>query len=88
VSWKIEFSKKADKALDKLALKDAERIVSFLDQRIAHAPNPRDLGKPLAGQWAGHWRYRVGDHRILCKIEDQTIIILVIEIGHRREIYR
>ncbi len=59
-----------------------------MEERVAAHDNPRDLGAALSGRLAGHWRYRVGDYRIICKIEDETITILVIEIGHRREIYR
>ncbi len=56
------------------------RVVAALD-------NPRERGKALAGEWAGHWRYRVGDYRVIARIEDRRMIILVIAIGHRRAIY-
>ncbi len=65
-----------------------KRIVSFLQERIQTADNPRSTGKALQGSLSGLWRYRVGDYRLLCRIEDDELIILVIEIGHRREVYR
>jgi mRNA interferase RelE/StbE len=86
--WQIVFSSKAEKAGKKLGRGAKTRITEFLEDRVAKSSNPRDLGAALAGEWAGHWRYRVGDYRIICKIEDEIITILVIEIGHRREIYR
>jgi mRNA interferase RelE/StbE len=86
--WTIEFTKQADKRLEKIATKEAERIVAFLKNRVAASVNPRDLGAALSGAWASHWRYRVGDYRIICKIEDEVVTVLVVELGHRREIYR
>jgi mRNA interferase RelE/StbE len=64
------------------------RVLRFLEERVAHAEDPRRLGKPLSGDKTGFWHYRVGDHRILVRIEDQRFIVLVISVGHRREIYR
>lgn len=64
-----------------------KRIVSFLQDRIQPADNPRNTGKALQSNLSGLWRYRVGDYRLLCKIEDGELIVLVIEIGHRREVY-
>jgi mRNA interferase RelE/StbE len=52
------------------------------------SPDPRSLGKALVGEMAGLWRYRVGNYRLICKIEDRDITILVLEVGHRREIFR
>jgi mRNA interferase RelE/StbE len=86
--WTIEFTKNADKRLDEIATKEAARIVAFLKERVAQSTNPRNLGAALSGEWANHWRYRIGDYRVLCKIEDEIVTVLVIEIGHRREIYR
>lgn len=86
--WTVEVSKKSQKSLDKIDKKQATRIVEFLETKLATDENPRELGAALSGAWAGHWRYRVGDYRIICKIDDGIVTILVIEIGHRREIYR
>lgn len=86
--WTLEFTKKADKKLDKLDTQQSERIIEYLKSRVAKSDDPRLLGKALSGELAGVWRYRVGDYRIICKIEDEIITILMIEIGQRREIYR
>ena len=89
MAWRIEFSPSADKTLRKLGIDTQKRIVRFLRERVANTDNPRGTGKALEGPTlAGLWRYRVGDYRIFCRIEDEIIRIVVIEIGHRREIYK
>ena len=69
-----------------------KRILKFLYERLlaSRDPNfdPRALGKALVGEMQGLWRYRVGDYRLICRIEDRAVTILVLEVGHRREIYR
>lgn len=85
-NWKICFTKAAEKQGRKLLSDIQDRIDNFIVNRLAPSVNPRNLGEALAGQWSGHFRYRVGDYRIVCKIKDETITIPVIEIGHRREI--
>jgi mRNA interferase RelE/StbE len=87
--WKIEFQRAAVKQLGALTKSDANRIVSFLTDRIARDGNPRRTGAALQGSELGNfWRYRVGDYRIICDIQDHKLVVLVVEIGHRREIYR
>jgi len=63
-------------------------MVQFLRERVALADAPRTLRKSLRGHRGEIWRYRVGDYRLLCRIEDEVMIVLVVTIGHRREIYR
>lgn len=87
MAWRIELSGKALKALEKLDQKSAQRILVFLRERLAKEANPRRLGKPLQGTME-FWRYRVGDYRVLCTIEDERITVVVLRIGHRREVYR
>lgn len=87
MAWKVEFSRRADKQLDRLAKTDQQRIVKTLRQ-IAALEDPRQRGHALVGDFAGHWRYRVGDFRLIVKIDDGRLVIVVIAIGHRREIYR
>ena len=70
----------------KLDRRTATRLLDYLEERIATAVDPRALGKALQGNLRGTWRYRVGDYRLICKIEDQRITIVVVEIGHRRDI--
>jgi len=89
MAWKIEFSLEAKRQLNKLDPQHAKRILKFLRDRVTNLGNPRSLGKPLQGSRLGEfWRYRVGDYRVICKIEDDRLLILVLGIGHRREVYR
>ena len=66
---------------------NAKRILDFLEQRIAILEDPRTSGKPLKGDLGIFWRYRVGDYRVLCEIQDGKLVILTALIGHRKEIY-
>ncbi len=89
MAWKIEFSETADGELSKLDPQHSHRILKFLRERVAILEDPRSIGKALQGSRLGEfWRYRLGDFRILCKIEDDRLVVLVIRIGHRKEIYR
>ena len=85
--WKIEFSRRVDKQFDGLAKVDQQRIVKTLRQ-IAALDDPRQRGHALVGDYAGHWRYRIGDYRVIVKIEDGRMVIVVIAVRHRREVYR
>ncbi len=89
MAWKIELAESAVKQLRKLDPSVARRIAVFLRQRLASARNPRVLGAPLKGAEFGEfWKYRVGDYRLIAQIDDQQMRILVVRLGHRREIYR
>jgi mRNA interferase RelE/StbE len=88
LAWKIELSVEADRRLDKLDPQIARRILSFLRERVAPLENPRSIGEALHGPKLGDfWKYRVGDYRLICAIEDEQILILVLRVGHRREVY-
>ena len=65
-----------------------QRIVRFLEERVAGGTNPRTFGKPLRGEKVGLSRYRVGDYRVICRIDDDRSAVLVLRIAHRREVYR
>ncbi len=86
--WRIEFVPQAAKEFGKLDRTDAARIIRTLEQRIARLDDPRTLGSPLVGEHAGYWRWRIGDYRVIARIEDERISILVIRVAHRREVYR
>ena len=86
--WTVEYSAKALKALRRIDKSTQQRIVDYMDERVATHPHPLTLAKPMVGEWKGYWRYRVGDYRLICTIEDHKMVILVIELGHRSEIYR
>jgi len=85
--WQIELTTTAEKQLSKLDKVTAKRITQFLRQRIALANNPRTIGKPFTSLLSGLWRYRVGDYRLICELQDTRLVVLVVEIGHRGEIY-
>jgi mRNA interferase RelE/StbE len=89
MAWKIEVSAGADRELSKLDPHHAKRILDFLRDRVAKLENPRSIGKALRRSHLGEfWRYRVGDFRLLCEIEDDRLLVLVLRVGHRKEIYR
>ncbi len=85
MAWTIDVTAKAEKALAKLSKLVADRITCFLAEKAAE--NPRGYGKPLSKSLAGVWRYRVGDYRISARIEDERLVVLVVQIGHRRNVY-
>ena len=85
--WKIEWDSKALKEAKKLDRDARKKIVDYLEKRVLASQNPYQFGEPLKGNKAGIWRYRVGNYRILCQIEDRALIVLVIAVGHRRDIY-
>ena len=86
--WRIEFDKRAFRDLEKLGKVDRERVRRFLDERVLALDDPRGLGSALKGDKSNLWRYRVGAIRILAKIEDDRLVVIVVAIGNRREIYR
>jgi mRNA interferase RelE/StbE len=89
LAWQIEVSDAAKKQLAKMGRVEAKRITAFLRGRIALLDDPRQLGDALQGaRFAGLWRYRVGDYRILVDIRDEIVTVIVVGIGHRGEVYR
>jgi mRNA interferase RelE/StbE len=89
MAWRIEVSDSAAKQLRKLDPQVARRILSFLRDRIAPLDNPRSLGEALRGKDLGDfWKYRVGDWRIIADLDDGVMLITVIRLGNRREVYR
>jgi len=87
-TWKVELDKAAERDLDKLDPQVTRRIERFLYERVAELHSPRLIGEALHGSKLGElWKYRVGDYRIICKIEDNILRVLVVRVGHRREVY-
>lgn len=86
--WKIEFDAKAKKELLRLDKQIQKRIMKLLEDRILKKRNPRSTGSALQNTLSGLWRYRVGDYRVICKIEDSYLIVLVISVGHRKDVYK
>lgn len=87
MTWTIEITKTAEKQICSFDKTTQTRLVKFL-RTLATTSNPRQSGKALKGSKAQLWRYRVGDYRVICNVEDPTTCITVLEVGHRREIYR
>lgn len=87
MNYKLVFTDKAKKQLKKLDKHTAALIIGWLEKNIENCENPRIHGKGLVENKSWQWRYRIGDYRVICEIEDEEIIVLVLEVGHRREIY-
>jgi mRNA interferase RelE/StbE len=87
--WRIEFSPLAERNLSQLDRQVAQRILKFLHARVARLDNPRSIGEALKGSKLGEfWKYRIGDYRVIANIDDETVRIIVVRLGNRREIYR
>lgn len=89
MAWRVELSETAERELSKLDSPAKKRVLKFLRGRVAKLETPRSIGSALQGARFGEfWKYRVGDLRLICKIEDDKLVVLVVRVGHRREIYR
>ena len=86
MSWNVELDPAVQRKLKKLDPQVARRLRHAL-RAVASLENPRNRGKPLTGPLKGHWRYRVGDYRIICDIQDDKLVIIAVDLGHRSEIY-
>jgi mRNA interferase RelE/StbE len=86
--WTIDIARTAEKQIKKLGRPAQQSIVRFLRERLRAADNPRQWGKPFHGDKRGLWRYRVGDYRLICDIQDEKITVLILEIAHRKDVYR
>ena len=87
MKYKVLFTDKAQKELKKLDKHTALLIIGWIEKNLVNCENPRIHGKGLVGNRNGEWRYRIGDYRLICQIQDEDITILVLEVGHRRQIY-
>lgn len=85
--WTLEVSDQARRQLRKIDIAQADHITRVMTD-VALLGNPRQRGHALVGDYAGHWRYRIGDYRVIANIEDGRMVIVVIAVGHRREVYR
>jgi mRNA interferase RelE/StbE len=89
LAWTVSYTETARKQLRKLDRPVARRLVDFLDERVAGEADPRSTGKALTGPVLGaFWRYRVGDYRIICDLQDGALVVLVLQIGNRKDVYR
>jgi len=89
LGWAIELTPEAVKALARLGSGAQRRVVRFLRERVSRLDDPRGIGEPLKGaRFAGLWRYRAGDYRILCDILDERVTVLMVLVGNRRDVYK
>ena len=87
IAWQVVISDIALKELKKLGKQTASLIVGYIEKRLVDCKDPRAFGKSLAASHSGKWRYRIGDYRLLCLIDDEKNLVTVIALGHRRDIY-
>ena len=87
MTYSVEYIDKAAKILSKLDRFVSTRIYNWIDRHLEGCDNPRRYGDPLSGNLSGKWRYRVGDYRIIAEIQDGKVLIMVMTVGHRREVY-
>ena len=89
MAYSVELSAEVDRELDKLDAQHSKRILKFLRERVAKLDDPRSIGEALHGSRLGEfWKYRVGNYRLICKIEDDRLVVLVLRIVDREEVYR
>lgn len=89
MAWKVELSAHAERLVSDLDVSIRKRILNFLFGWLVQIEDPRSIGHALQGQRFGKlWRYRVGDYRLICEIQDDRLVVLVIKIGHRRDVHR
>ncbi|QJR18241.1 type II toxin-antitoxin system RelE family toxin [Pelagibacterium halotolerans] len=88
MAWTVKYGSGVEKQLRKLGQEPQRRIRRHMESVVARLDDPRQAGSALMGQLSGYWRYRIGDYRVLCRIIDGELLVLVVEVGHRREVYR
>lgn len=89
MAWRVEFAKSAQKDMSRIGAAEQQRVLRFLDERIEKSDDPRKLGEALKGPVVGrYWKYRVGGYRVICDLQDTLLLVLVVRVGHRREVYR
>ena len=88
MAWTLRISETAKRQLKKLDRSTAQTLLRYLNRLLLEAENPRQRGKPLSANLVGLWRYRVGDYRLICDIQDGELVVLVLQVAHRSEAYR
>lgn len=87
MSYNVQYSKQAIKELKKLDRFTRQMIYSWIDKNLSNCEDPRQHGKALTANRKGQWRFRIGDYRLICDIQDDKLVILALTVGHRRDIY-
>ncbi len=88
MAWTLQISDTAKRQLKSLDRTTANAVLRYMNRLILETENPRQRGKALTGNLAGLWRYRVGDYRVICDIEGGELQVLVLQVAHRRKVYR
>lgn len=89
MAWTVEYSRAARAQLDRLDRPVARRILDYVEAAVTEPENPRVRAEMLAGRrYGGLWRYQVGDYRVICDIRDETLVVVVVKVGHRSQVYR
>ena len=88
MNYKVEYTSQAIKSLKKFDKHVRKILKDWIEENLINTTNPRKHGKGLKGDKSGQWRYRVGDYRILAEIQDNKVVILIINIGHRKDVYK
>lgn len=86
--WQVEYAPKAVRQFKKITPRQAKVLISWIEKNLIGRKDPRLLGKPLEGSLKGYWRYRVGEYRLVVKLEDERLVIIVVTLGHRKDVYR
>lgn len=87
MAWIVEFDQATIRELDQLDRQHARKILTYLAERIATSEDPRRFGGPLRRDLSGLWKYRIGDYRVVCDIQEEKVLVLVLRIGHRSKVY-
>ncbi len=88
LAWTLRLSETAKRQLGKLDTSNAQAILRYLNRLLLETTDPRERGKGLRANLSGLWRYRVGDYRVICSIEHHELVVLVLQVGHRRDVYK
>lgn len=88
MTYSVRFSKSADRELMRLDRQNRAQIMSWIKKKLLESEDPRRFGHALTADLSGYWSYRVGDYRLVCEIHDAVLVIVVVEVGHRRDIYK
>ena len=86
--YKVELSERFKKEFKKLDKYTQKILRGWIDKNLVDTTDPRIHGKRLSADRSGQWRYRIGDYRLICQIKDNTLVILALSVGHRREVYQ
>ena len=87
MTWKVEYLASAARSFKKIDPQQRRRIRAYLEERVVSLGPPPQLGKPLRGELTEFWRYRVGDYRVICQIQDDRLVVLVVRAAHRKDVY-